>query len=110
MSKRPNAGCCLVSTGQGLNEWSSTHLHRNEGAAPRTRVRPSLSLSVMTGLAAGLNLKSFEYLLQPVTMHPYVFSPSVLTSAGHRLGLRRTCWHGRRSARARAAGWRSRGA
>lgn len=32
------------------------------GAAPRTRFRPSLSVSVIIGLAAGRNLNSFEYL------------------------------------------------
>ena len=84
MSKRPNAGCCLVSTGQGLSKWSSTHLHRNEGAAPRTRVRPSLSLSVMTGLAAGLNLKSFEYLFPPHpaqrTIHAFTAPPTCTVS------------------------------
>ena len=66
---------------------NKAHLHRRAvGAAPRNRVRPSFSLSVIIGLAAGLYLKSFEYLLQPVTMHPYVFSPSVLTSARTQAG------------------------
>jgi hypothetical protein len=32
------------------------------GAAPRTRFRPSLSVSVIIGLAVGRNLNSFEYL------------------------------------------------
>ena len=32
------------------------------GWAPRIRVRPSFSVSVMIGLAAGRNLCSFEYL------------------------------------------------
>ena|ERR1700722_2417623 len=34
------------------------------GCAPLNLVRPSFSRSVMTGLAAGLNLCSFEYLFQ----------------------------------------------
>ena len=35
------------------------------GWAPRIRVRPSFSVSVMMGLAAGRNLCSFEYLMNP---------------------------------------------
>lgn len=36
---------------------------RKVGSAPRMRVRPSFSCSVIIGLAAGRNLYSFEYLL-----------------------------------------------
>ena len=35
---------------------------RNVGSAPRILVRPSANCSVTIGLAAGLNLKSSEYL------------------------------------------------
>ncbi len=37
------------------------------GIAPRRRMRPSLSVSVMIGLAAGLYLCSFEYLQMEMT-------------------------------------------
>ena len=36
------------------------------GCAPRIRVRPSFSVSVMMGLAAGRNLCSFEYLCNDI--------------------------------------------
>jgi hypothetical protein len=40
------------------------------GPAPCILILPSFSVCVTTGLAAGLNLCSFEYLLQTINIRP----------------------------------------
>lgn len=54
-----------------------------DGSAPRNRVLPSFRISVMTGLAAGLNLCSLEYLEVRISGKPWnepkaIYSPTCI--------------------------------
>jgi hypothetical protein len=71
----------------------ATISHPFVGYAPLTLVRPSFSISVIMGLAAGLNLCSFEYLLprEQIIIHVTVLWTN-LPMGVYDLGLRRpTC-------------------
>lgn len=99
MKERPGVKSSLqlevarISRQHSIGKHWTYHFHLKVGAAPLNLVLPSLSFSVMIGLAAGLNLWSFEYLstMRPsASNHRYVDERYLL--AWRTCGDCNCCW------------------